>query len=151
MKKYAKKLAALLFACMTLISAAAPAHAAPTEENPILPAYAVNINTSCNGTVSADSTLHVTCTYGVPADSGVTRVDITAYVEKRTLLVRWDRVDINQPNNEWTRICYGINNSSHFSAPLPSAGTYRVTCIFEVYKGTTLVETIEETTNNFTC
>ena len=151
MKTYIKKVAALLFACITILSAIVPSYAAQPEEDSISPAYAVPIDTSCDCTVSGDLTLYITCTYGVGASSGVTRVDITAYVEKRNLLVLWDRVDINRPNDEWTCICYGIHNSAYFSTPLPSSGTYRVTYIMEVYQGTTLVETIKETSNNFTC
>lgn len=151
MKKHIKKFASLLFACITFLSVVVPTYAVQPEDNSVSPAYAVAITASCDGTVAADSTLYVTCTYTAAADSGVTRVDITAYVEKRNLLLLWDRVDINQPNDEWTRICYGLINDASFSAPLPSSGTYRVTAIFEVYRGTTLVETIEKTTPNFTC
>ena len=151
MKKYIKKAMLLLLACITLLSTIVPTHAAQPEDNPVSPAYAVAITTSCDYSVSADSTLYVTCIYAAGANSGVTRVDITAYVEKRNLLVLWDRVDINQPNDEWTCICYGLGNSASFSTPLPSSGTYRVTYIMEVYQGTTLVETIEKTSPNFTC
>ena len=151
MKKHIKKVAVLLFACITLLSTIVPTYAAQPEDNSVSPAYAVTITTSCDCTVSPDSTLYVTCIYAAGANSGVTRVDITAYVEKRNLLVLWDRVDINQPNDEWTCICYGLHNSAYFSTPLPSSGTYRVTYIMEVYQGTTLVETIKETSNNFTC
>lgn len=151
MRKYIKKVGSLLFACVALISAVVPTCAAQLEEDPISPAYAVAITTSCDYTISPDSILYVTCTYGAGANSGVTRVDITAYVEKRNLLVFWERVDINQPNNEWTCSCYGIYNSADFSAPLPSSGTYRVTYIMKVYQGGTLVETIEQTSDKFTC
>lgn len=150
MKKYILKVASLLLACITILSAIVPAYAVQPEDNSVSPAYAVPITAFCDCNTSDDLTLYVSCTYDVGANSGVTRVDITAYVEKRNLLVLWERVDINRPNNEWTCICYGISNSADFSAPLPSSGTYRVTCIFEVYKGTTLVDTIEKTTSNFT-
>lgn len=151
MKKYIKKVAALLFACVSLLSAIVPSYAAQPEDSTVSPAYAVVINATCDCAISPDSTLYVTCSYDAGANSGVTRVDITAYVEKRSLLVLWNRVDINQPNNEWSCICYGLYDTVGFSAPLPSSGTYRVTYILEVYKGTTLVETIEKTTSNFTC
>ena len=151
MKKYIKKVAALLFACVSLLSAIVPSYAAQPEDSTVSPAYAVVINASCDCAISPDSTLYVTCSYTAAADSGVTRVDITAYVEKRSLLVLWNRVDINQPNNEWSCVCYGLYNDAYFSAQLPSSGTYRVTYIMEIYKGTTLVETIEKTTSNFTC
>ena len=151
MKKYIKKTVSLLFACITLLSAIVPSYAAQPEDSSVSPAYAVVINASCDCAVSVDSVLYVDCVYTAATDSQVTRVDITAYVEKRNLLVLWDRVDINQPNDEWTCICYGIHNNANFSVPLPSSGTYRVTCIFEVYQGTTLVETIEKTSPTFTC
>lgn len=151
MKQYIKKTVSLLFVCITLLSTIVPSYAAQPEDNSASPAYAVVIDTSCEYTVSPALTLYVDCSYGAASDSGVTRVDITAYVEKRNLLVLWDRVDINQPNDEWTCICYGLHNSASFSASLPSSGTYRVTYIMEVYQGTTLVETIEETSNSFTC
>lgn len=151
MKKHIKKFACLLLVCTTFLSAVVPTYAAQPEDNSISPMYAVVIDASCHCEVSANSTLYVDCSYAAGANSGVTRVDITAYVEKRNLLVRWDRVDINRPNNEWTCICYGLSNSASFSASLPSSGTYRVTYILEIYKGTTIVETIEQTTNNFSC
>lgn len=151
MKKYVRKFAALLLACISVLSTVVPTYAAQPEDSSVSPMYSVPIAAFCDYTVAPDSTLYVACTYEVGANSGVTRVDITAYVEKRNLLVRWDRVDINQPNDEWTCICYGLNNSVDFTAALPSSGTYRVTAVFEVYKGTTLVETIEKTTTNFTC
>ena len=151
MKKYIKKVAALLFACVSLLSAIVPSYAAQPEDSSVSPAYAVVIDTSCDCSISPDSTLYVTCRYATAADSGVTRVNITAYVEKRSLLVLWNRVDINQPNNEWSNVCYGLYGSAGFSAQLPSSGTYRVTYIMEVYKGTTLVETIENRTDNFSC
>lgn len=149
MKQHMKKLLALLLACIAAISAAIPAHAAQPEDEVLFPAYAVPINASCTCSVSEDSTLYIVSSYAVAADAQVTRVDITVYVEKRNLLVLWDRVDINQPNDEWTTICYGRQNEAAHSVVI-SPGTYRVTSIFEVYNGTTLIDTIEKTTNSFT-
>ena len=84
MKKYIKKFVSLLLACITLLSAIAPTYAAQPEDNSVSPAYAVVIDASCDCAVSSDLTLYVDCSYGAGANSGVTRVDITAYVEKRT-------------------------------------------------------------------
>lgn len=137
--------------CLTLFTAVVPAHAAQPVEDPVMPAYAVVIDASCDYNVAPDLTLYVDCSYATAADSGVTRVDISAYVEKRTLLLFWNKVDIGQPNNEWTHTCYGLYGSSYFSAPLPATGTYRVTFIMEIYQGSTLVETIEQTSENFKC
>ena len=151
MKKMIRKAASLLLMCLTLFTAAVPVHAAQTTEDPVMPAYAVVIDASCDYTITADSTLYVLCSYGAAADSGVTRVDVTAYVEKRTLLLFWNKVDIGLPNNEWTDTCYGLAGSASFSTQLPASGTYRVTFIMEIYQGSTLVETIEPTGENFKC
>lgn len=151
MKKTIRKAASLLLTCLTLLAAAVPAHAAQPAEDPVMPAYAVVIDASCDYTITTDSTLYVDCSYATAADSGVTRVDVTAYVEKRTLLLFWNKVDIGQPNNEWTDTCYGLYGSTCFSTQLPASGTYRVTFIMEIYQGSTLVETIEQTSENFKC
>lgn len=150
MKKLFKRSWSLLFVCLMLVSSTTPVYAAQEDEDAISPMYAVAIEAACNCSVSPDSTLYITSNYTAGADSGVTRVDITVYVEKRNLLVLWDRVEIGQPNNEWTTICYGLHNTASHSIAITS-GTYRVTSIFEVYCGRTLVETIEKTTNNFSC
>ena len=142
MKRTIQKAASLLLVCLTLLAVAVPAHAAQPVEDPVMPAYAVVIDASCDCTVTADSTLYVLCSYGTAADSGVTRVDVTAYVEKRTLLLFWNKVDIGLPNNEWTDTCYGLYGSASFSTQLPASGTYRVTYTMDIYKGSTLVETI---------
>lgn len=150
MKKYVNRFLSILFACLVLISTAMPAYAVQPEEDSITPMYAVRIEASCECTVSPDYTLYIACDYAAGSESGVTRVDITVYVEKRNLLILWDRVDINQPNDEWTTICYGIvNDVNHTVAITP--GTYRTTAIFEIYCGRDLVETIQKTTNSFTC
>lgn len=150
MKKTVKRCLSILFVCLVLISVIPFAHAAQPEDDAISPMYAVSIDVACYCNVSSDNTLYISCDYGADSDSGVTRVDITVFVEKRNLLVLWDRVDINQPNDEWTTICYGLCNVTSHSVPITS-GTYRVTSIFEVYCGRDLVETIQKTTNNFTC
>ena len=151
MKKTIRKAASLLLVCLTLLAAAVPAHAAQPAEDPVMPAYAVVIDASCDCYISEDLTLYLTCSYGAGANSGVTRVDVTAYVEKRTLLLFWNKVDIGQPDDEWTDTCYGLSGTAYFSAQLPASGTYRVTFIMEIYKGSTLVETIEQTSENFSC
>lgn len=150
MKKYLKRCLSILFVCLMLISTVTYAHAAQPEEESISPMYAVPIEAACHCTVSPDSVLYISCDYGAGAASGVTRVDITVYVEKRTLLFLWDRVEIGQPNNEWTTICYGLVNSTTHSVSI-APGTYRTTAIYEVYCGRDLVETIQKRTDNFTC
>ena len=151
MKEFAKRPVALLLIGFMLFSCVCPAHAAQPEENSISPMYAVPIVVDCGGNISEDLTLSILCEYSTPSSSGVTRVDITAYVEKRNLLFLWERVDIGRPNDEFNTICYGIDNYASYSAQLPSSGTYRITSIFEVYCGRDLVETIEVTTNNYSC
>ena len=145
MEKSIKCVSALFFSLLMLFSAIVPARADQPDNEPVSPMYAVPIDVNCWCNISDDLTLYATCTYGAAANSQVSRVDITIYVEKRNLLIFWDRIDIGQPNNEWVTICYGLSNDTSHSAQLTSTGTYRATYIFEVYSGTTLIDTIEKT------
>lgn len=150
MKKYLKTIYALLLSALVLVTFVSPAQAVQPESNTATPLYAVPISATCRCTVSENLDLYIRCNYAAPTTSQFTRVDITVYVEKRSPLFIWNRVDINQPNDEWSTICYGKENEVYHSISV-SSGTYRVTSIFEVYNGTTLVETITKTTANFTC
>lgn len=132
----------LIFVLTALCVAPASATQPQNEASPL---YVVNIDTTCYCDVSASNELTVANTYSVN-DSQITRVVVTTYVEKRSLLVIWNRIDIGETNNEW--VDYGSNG--HFSkshtAQLPSSGTYRVTTVFEIYGGSVLLDTAEKTT-----
>ena len=113
MKKQTRRAFTLLLTLIMLLSCILTAHAAQPESDNTSPMYAVPIFVDCIGNVSSDLTLSILCEYSASASAGVTRVDITAYVEKRTLLLKWERVDIDRPNDEWTTICYGVENDSY--------------------------------------
>lgn len=151
MKRIPRCLITYVFSALMLLTCIIPVSAAQPNSDNISPMYAIPISVDVIGNITTGPTVHVVCEYAAALDSGVTRVDITTYVEKRNLLVLWDRVDIGMPNNEWSTICYGIENYASYSALLPSSGTYRITSVFEVYCGRDLVETIEVTTNNYSC
>lgn len=142
MKKNLKRWTTLILSLLLIGTTLVPAYASPAEET-ISPRYNTNINIACIPNLPDSGILYVTNTY-VVNDSRITRVVVTTYVEKRTLLVIWNRVDIGTPNNEW--VDYGVNgdfDASH-SAQMPAPGTYRVVVTFDVYSGTTLLDSIEK-------
>ena len=150
MKKALRTAVSNLVVLLLTASLILPAYASHSDSQTDLePKYATYIDTYCTADISDSLRLSTYASYAVTSE--VTRVDITTFVEKRNLLVRWDRVDIGQPNNEWTDIRYGATNSVSHSKQLSSSGTYRVTVVFEVYNGTTLIETVEERSGNITC
>lgn len=133
--------ATLALTLLLVFTALSPAHAA-SPESTISPRLNTNIDVTCIPNLPSSGLLYVTNTYAVN-DSRVTRVVVTTYVEKRTLLVIWNRVDIGTTNNEW--VDYGENghfSKTHF-AQMPQAGTYRVVVTFHVYSGSTLLDSIE--------
>lgn len=137
MKKWLALTLALLLVCATLV----PVYAVQ-DEVAITPRLNTNIDAVCIPNLTSSGVLTVTNNYDVN-DSRVTRVVVTTYVEKRSLLVVWTRVDIGTTNDEW--VDYGSNG--HFakthSAQMPSSGIYRVTAIFDVYSGSTLLDSLE--------
>ena len=141
MKKKMTRWVALTLALLLVCTALVPAHAA--AESTITPRLNTNIDVTCIPNLPDSGILYVTNTY-VVNDSRVTSVVVTTYVEKRTLLVIWNRVDIGTANNEW--VDYGSNGgfSKSHSAQMPQAGTYRVVVTFDVYSGSTLLDSIEK-------
>lgn len=142
MKKKMTRWATLVLTLLLVFTTLSPAHAASTEST-ISPRLNTNINVTCIPNLPSSGLLYVTNTYDVN-DSRITRVVVTTYVEKRTLLVIWNRVDIGTTNNEW--VDYGSNGdfSKTHSAQMPQAGTYRVVVTFDVYSGSTLLDSIEK-------
>ncbi len=145
MKKKLKKLFAVALTCLVVLSTMTnPAYAAQPEHN-ISPMYAVPIIVDCGSSIDDNNLLYTTAAYNID-DCEYTRIKITIYVEKRSLLMFWNRVDIGQPNNQWVTYCYGWTNDVEHFAQMPSSGTYRITTTFEVQNGIDVVETITETT-----
>ena len=149
MRKKGKKWWALLLACWMVVSAAVPTYAAQSGGETVQPMLAEPARTDSICRVSGSSVLSVTNSY-TALDDAVTRVVITTYVEKRKALVTWERVDIGQPNNKWIDVIYGDGGSMSHSVQLPASGTYRVTATFDIYAGSSLLDTVTQT-NKVTC
>ena len=143
MKKNLKQWAALALTLLLVGTAVVPACASPAEGE-IMPRLNTNIDANCMSNLPDTGILTVTNTYGVN-DSRITQVVVTTYVEKRSLLVIWNRVDIGTTNNEW--VDYGSNGDfvKTHTAQMPGSGTYRVTATFEVYSGSTLLDSFDIT------
>lgn len=143
MVKISKKFLAIFFVVWMMVFAAVPAYAAEAQEE-LSPRYAVPIDVSLDVNISSSLMLYTTAEYAT-YDPAVTRVVMTTYVEKRSLLVIWNRVDIGQTNNEWVDVGgMGTFDATH-TVQLSNSGKYRVTTVYEVYNGSTLLDTIEET------
>ena len=143
MKKIISKVLAVMILCVVLGGVASPVQAAQ-HENTISPLYVEPITINWSAEVSGAKELSIGYSYSVGGDQ-VTDVVITTYVEKRSLLVIWNRVDIGETNDEW--VDHGTTSyfSMNHSTQLPSSGTYRVTIVFDVYNGNTLIDTTEKT------
>ena len=142
MKKKLKRWITLVLTLLLVGNMLVPVYAAPTEGE-ISPRLNTNIQVGCFPNLSSSGLLSVTNTYSAN-DSQITKVVVTTYVEKRSLLVIWNRVDIGTTNDEW--VDYGSNGhfSKSHSAQMPGSGTYRVVASFDVYSGSTLLDSIEK-------
>ena len=144
MQKKRKKVLAQFVCVLLLLASVVPARAAQPQME-ISPLYAEPIVCALSANISATNVLIAEPEYTVNNLQTVTSVTIRTYVEKRSLLVIWNTVDIGEANDEW--VDYGGTETfiaSH-TVQLPSSGTYRVTSVFEVYGGSTLIDTIEVT------
>lgn len=149
MKKQGKRCWALLLACWMVVSAAVPAYAAHGGGEAVQPMLVEYARTKLYCTASSSCVLTVKNEY-TALDDAVTRVVITTYVEKRKALVTWERVDIGQENNKWIDVIYGDGGSKSHSVQLPASGTYRVTATFDIYAGSSLLDTVTKI-NQVTC
>lgn len=149
MKKEGKKWWALLLACWMVVGATVPAYAAQSGGETAQPMLTEPARTKLYCTASPSCVLTVKNEY-TALDDAVTRVVITTYVEKRKALVAWERVDIGQENNKWIDVIYGDGGSKSHSVQLPASGTYRVTATFDIYAGSSLLDTVTKT-NTVTC
>lgn len=145
MRKKMKKLFAMALTCLVVLSAVTGPACAAQPQPDVSPLYAVPIVVDCVSSIDDDNVLYTTAAYDI-GNAEYTRIKITIYVEKRSLLVLWNRVDIGQTNNQWVDYCYGWTNDVEHFAQMPSSGTYRITTTFEVLNGSEVVETITKTT-----
>lgn len=145
MKRLLKKSTALLCACVLSLLCIFPVYAAQPEENIAVPATVAFALVEVSAQISDSLTLSTMSAFSVN-NSNVTRVVITTYVEKRSLLLLWKRVDLGTTNDQWVDTYYNSTyNSAGHSFQLSSSGTYRVTSVFQAYNGNTLLETLERT------
>lgn len=124
MKKTGKRIWAPVLACWMVVSAVVPAYAAQSGEETVQPMLEEPVRTKLYCTASSSCVLTVKNEY-TALDDAVTRVVITTYVEKRKLLVAWERVDIGQENNKWIDVIYGDGGSSLLDTVTK---TNKVTC-----------------------
>ena len=128
MKTSIKRCSVLLLTILLLVmSIAVPLHkasAAITYNN----TFSADLNCSVNSSGRLSAQLKVT---GISGKT--TRIETELYIEKRFLLVFWNRVSIGYPNDVWTDAVNATNYNNTFNHDLSSTGTYRVTVTYTVY------------------
>lgn len=97
-----------------------------------------------SSTMAINSQGVMTITYQYSSDSSTTsKVEITTYVEKRTLGIFWTRVDIGTSDNQWTDTIYNYRYTSSRTYQLSDAGTYRTKVTYQFYNSSSLTDTID--------
>lgn len=135
-----KNILCLLLTVLLMLSASAVAFASSTYE------------TRYNNTVMASSVASISDSGLLTVDNqfqGIrgktTKVEITTYVEKKTLGLFWTRVDIGQPNNQWVDVVYDYLYDGTHTFQLSSHGTYRITVVYVISGSGGDADTITQT------
>lgn len=134
-------LTGLLIVCMSIIplnsvcaASKEPSHyiASDTLGNDIMPRYnnASSVDTQMSISSSGKMTINY-CYEGFP--SLTSKAVITTYIEKRTLGLFWNRVDIGQTDNQWVDTIAKYTYDGTRTYQLSSSGTYRVTVTYKIY------------------
>lgn len=135
MKKHKISIATLLLICFSVfVSQTISAKAAPRY---VTPSYV-------SSTMAINDQGVMTITYQYSSDSSNTsKVEITTYIEKRTLGIFWTRVDIGTPDNQWTDTIYNYRYTGSRTYQLSDTGTYRAKVTYNFYSNSVLTDTVE--------
>ncbi len=139
-----KKILSLLLTLLLLLTNIPAVWAAETPDLEVLPAASepLLVETSCAMDGARDLTI-----YNEYVHSGIriNRVVVNTYIERKSGIGTWVRLDIGTADNQWTD--YSSQDSYCFShsITLPAAGTYRVTARFRTYEGRTLLDDVTKT------
>lgn len=135
MKKHKISIATLLLICFSVfVAQTISAKAAPRY---VTPSYV-------SSTMAINDQGVMTITYQYSSDSSNTsKVEITTYIEKRTLGIFWTRVDIGTPDNQWTDTIYNYRYTGSRTYQLSDTGTYRAKVTYNFYSNSVLTDTVE--------
>lgn len=135
MKKSKTTIATLLLICFSVfVAQTISAKAAPRY---VTPSYV-------SSTMAINDQGVMTITYQYSSDSSNTsKVEITTYIEKRTLGIFWTRVDIGTPDNQWTDTIYNYRYTGSRTYQLSDTGTYRAKVTYNFYSNSVLTDTVE--------
>lgn len=134
MKKRMKKfVAAILVVCLAVVPyLSVPASAELPGGGTVSPQYNNTVSATAAMTISNSGLMTISYDYeGFP--SKTTKAEITTYIEKRSFLLFWNRVNIGQPNNEWFDTIYNYEYTGSRTFQLSSSGTYRVHVTYKIY------------------
>ncbi len=132
MKNLGKRtLTAFLAVCLfvvPLFSISAVA-AAPEE---VMPLYNNTVSATSNMSINSNGKMTISYIFtGYP--STTTKAVITTYIEKKTLLFFWSRVDNGQTDKQWVDTITDYRYAGAREYQLSSSGTYRVTITYVIY------------------
>lgn len=130
MKKVPVYLLAVIL--MFLSSARINAYAASgSEEGEIMPYYNNTASALSVASVSDSGVITITNKY-TGFKNSTTKAVIKTYIEKN-VSGYWQRVDINQTNNQWVDTIYNFMYTGSHTFQLPSRGSYRIKVEFTIY------------------
>lgn len=126
---FLKKLLMCFLSLAILISSSATAMG--TADRIIQPYYNNATTANANFTIntSGKAVVSLFC-HGTPGV--MTGVTVKTYIEKKSFIFFWTRVDIGQPNDEWTDTASGSSFAKEHSVQLTDKGTYRAVVKFTV-------------------
>jgi len=138
MKKHTISIATLLLICFSVfVAQTITAKAAVPEKRYVTPSYV-------SSTMAISDQGVMTITYQYSSDSSNTsKVEITTYIEKRTLGIFWTRVDIGTPDNQWIDTIYNYRYTGSRTYQLSDTGTYRAKVTYNFYNNYVLTDTVE--------
>ena len=123
-----RRIVALLLLLVTLGTLALSVAA---SDNEIMPRLNNTATTSTNFVISSSGMATISAVYN-GYQNITTGAKITSYIEKRTLGIFWNKVDIGETNNEWVDTSSDYLGAFGHQFQLPSTGTYRATVVYEI-------------------
>ena len=143
MKKRLKQLLSLTLALCFLITPVS------VLANAVEPRYNNTFSVTTAMTINEDGLMTIGYSYN-GFDGVATKAIITTYIEKRTLLFFWERINIGMEDNQWVDRIARENYTYGREVQLYNSGTYRVKVTYKIYGSGGAADVIEyEGTDSF--
>ena len=127
-KKLKKLLSFTLLICMVTVSLSS----AKVYGSEVMPRYNNVVSVRTISDISSTGTLTIDYNY-IGIDDITTKAVITTYIEKKTLLFFWTRIEIGDSGTEMVDTIHNSKFSGSFIKHLNEQGTYRINVIYQIY------------------